>query len=51
MMARVRFALCLHAAAALRPTARRTALRIGAANLLTIATPALAADEIDMNKV
>ena len=49
-MARV-LALVLATAAALRPTARRTALRIGTASLIQIALPALADTEIDMDKI
>ena len=51
-MARMHVMALCATAAALRPTARRTALRIGAANLLTIAAPALADDApIDMDKI
>ena len=51
-MARLHIALLLHATAALHPTARRNALRIGAAGLVQIAAPARAEDApIDMDKI
>ena len=50
-MARVHVMALCAAASALRPTARRTALRIGTASIIQIALPALADTEIDMDKI
>ena len=51
MMARVHVMALCAAASALRPTARRTALRLGTASIIQIALPALADAEIDMDKI
>ena len=50
-MARVHVMALCAAASALRPTARRTALRLGTASIIQIALPALADTEIDMDKI
>ena len=51
MMARVHVMALCATASALRPTARRNALRLGTASIIQIALPALADTEIDMDKI